>query len=423
MSIVQKTVEASTMSGETLDDILGTASSVAIVPSGSNNGTFMERKNSELDFLDTPPGVPPVVASTDEPPAGDKPPVTATADDVMDVLKELDDALSNKGADDDDDPEKNKAGRKPALIETIGKLVEKGTLTLFEGEDDISKYTNDDFVELIEANIKDKVQERATNAPMEIFSKLDPKLQDIVAYNLKGGKDILNILKNVTSSQEIADLNMELPKDQERLVREYYRSVDWTESDIDDEVASLIDREELQKRANQFKPKIDAQQASILQAKIKEQDDATKRADEMKSQYAANIFKVLDNPTLNGIPLNPKTQAHLYNGIVNSGTYQDKSGNPTNTLGHLIEDLQFGPKPDHALLLEAFWLMSNPTEYRQNFLALAEKGVATDVYRQLKTAESTKNGSSSAGFGKDEPARRTPAPGARPIKRNILSRS
>jgi hypothetical protein len=89
----------------------------------------------------------------------------------------------------------------------MNKLVDNGTIQLFEDAQDISKYTNDEIVELIEANIAEKVNETAQKAPMEIFSQLDPKVQEVVAFNLNGGKDVLPILKNVIRSQEIANLD------------------------------------------------------------------------------------------------------------------------------------------------------------------------------------------------------------------------
>jgi len=402
MSITKQKSDTGMVEGETLDDVLGTSSSVAITADDEHSkNTFLDRKEEDLAFIDKPGEAETKTDDkSDEDDADDK--TKEKPEDIASVIDEIDSLLEKTDDDSDLSDDKNKAGRKPALVETIGKLVEKGVLELFEGEDDISKYTNDDLVELIESNIRNRVEETASNAPLEIFSRLDPKLQDVVAYNLKGGKDILKVLKSVTASQEISELSLDTAKDQERIVREYYRSVDWTEEDINDEVTSLIDREDLEKRATQFKPKLDAKQANLLQKKIEEQDSAKKRADLMQAKYAETIFKVLDNPTINGIPLTQRTQAHLYNAMINTGSYQDRNGNPTNTLGHLIEELQFGEKPNHPLLLEALWLMSNPLEYRQNIATMVRSENASNTYRQLKSAEGDKKASSSTlGEGKD----------------------
>ena len=54
-----------------------------------------------------------------------------------------------------------------------------------------------------------------------MFKRLDPKIQDLVAFQLNGGKDISSVLKAVSQSQEITELDVTKERDQERIVREW----------------------------------------------------------------------------------------------------------------------------------------------------------------------------------------------------------
>jgi len=428
MSVKKKASEVVEVE-ESLDDILGVPGSVALTAGDADKKrSFLDKDDGDgLEFIDKKPEEDDQEEEEDEEDddsKSKKKPTGGTEDDDDDsddddedgdvlneiVKKQNEGSEDDDDEDDDDDEPKSKAGRKGALYETIGMLIDDKELgfELFEGEDDITKYKNKDIADLIKANIATKVAKIADEAPLEVFRKLDPKLQDVVAYNLKGGKDIIQVLKTVTASQEISELSLEKPKDQERIVREYYRSIDWEEEDINTKVASIMDREEIAAEAALLKPKLDKKQASILQRKIEEQDKAAERARVMQAKYAEEIFKTLDNPHINGVPLNVRVQENLYKSMVNTGAYQDRHGNPTNGLGHVIEELQFGETPNHALLLEALWLMTNPKEYKESLSLTVKNAEASDTYRKLKTTEHQKTASSQGqGEGKDKPKKRT----------------
>ena len=174
------------------------------------------------------------------------------------ILKEeLDEILSTPGSENEDDEYedsiKNKGGRKPALIETINKLVDNNSIELFEDEQDLTKYTNDDIVDLIEANIKKKVAETAKNAPLDVFKRLDPKIQDLIAFQLNGGQDVTSILKAAAQSQEVTELSLDNEDHQERIVREWLRASNvMNDEEIEDEISSIIDRGDLTKKAEIF---------------------------------------------------------------------------------------------------------------------------------------------------------------------------
>jgi hypothetical protein len=343
------------------------------------------------------------------------------------LLEEIDDPSSKKEEDEDEEEDltgKSKptnAGRKGALVEAVGNLVKKGTLDLFEDAQDVESYTAKDLEDLIEVNINQKLNEVAQKAPMEVFNNLDPRLQEAVAYQLNGGKDIASVLKAVAQSQEVTDLSLENEKDQERIVREWLRSSNVLDlEEIEDEIASIIDRGDLEKKATQFKPKLDAKQSSIVEEKLKKQEDAKNRAEKAKEQYGKVIYTMLNKPQLNGIPLNNKVQTMLYYGLTDDSNYQDRNGNPVNALGHLIEEYQFGEKANPSVLLEALWLMADPNGYRNAVTSLGKNEAASESFRKLKTAEGEKITSSNKTGDKREAPTRTVKRKAG--SRNIFSR-
>lgn len=395
---------------ENMDEILGTSASVTISGDGSKP-TFFAKEEADMSFLEKPGDAEDGNNGTDDdeypnkdsekevPESGEPERETPSAKPVV-SKEELDDILKTPGIESEDDENedessKNKGGRKPALIETMNKLIDNKTIELFEDEQDLSKYTNDDIVALIEANIEKKVAETTQTAPLDVFKRLDPKIQDLIAFQLNGGQDITSVLKVVAQSQEVTELSLDNEAHQERIVREWLRASNvMNEEEIEDEISSIIDRGDLVKKAGIFKPKLDDKQALIVKQKLDAQEKAKERADAASEKWSETIFNSLNKPNLNGIPLSNKVQTKLFHGLTDNTSYNDRNGNPTNALGHFIEEYQYGKNANPSILLEALWLMADPSEYRQHVLSLGQKDTHADTFRKLKTAEGERKTSS-----------------------------
>jgi hypothetical protein len=417
MSDVKKPVSAvKEVEYDDLDELLGTKASTVIAPDEESKKSVLASTQVDTSFLDNPNND--LDNDDDDEPA----PVKATAKDALADI--LDDPID----DEDDEPVPgnapiNKAGRKPALVEVINKLKDKGLIDLFEDAPNLEEYTLEDIEELLEQNIIHKVNETAKQAPVEVFKRLDPKLQDVISYALSGGTDITAVLKNVTRAQEITELSVDKEDDQEQIVREWLRETNFgTDDEIDDEISSYMDRNELAKKAKQFKPKLDSKQAEIMQKKLLEQEEKRKKADEAKKNYANRIFQELNQPELNGLKLNNRIQTALYYGITDTTKYQDRNGNATNELGHLLEKYQFGESANPSLILEALWLLKDPEGYRKSVSYTGEKKATADTVRKLKTAEAERQtASSTQGESRGIPATR-PVQKPSQGRRNIFSR-
>lgn len=396
-----------------LDELLGTKAATVIAPDEESKKSVMSNTKTDTSFLDNP-----VSSGNDD----EEEPVSEEKEDLGDILGDPKEEEFEEETYDGKDTIA-KSGRKPALVETISKLVDKGLIDLFEDAPNVEDYTIDDIEELIEQNIIQKVNQTAQKAPVEVFKKLDPKLQDVISYALSGGTDITNVLKNVARAQEVTELSLDKKEDQERIVREWLRETNFgTEDEIEDEISDYIDREDLEKKAKQFKPKLDKKQGEIMQKKLAEQEEKRKQAEQVKKKYAENIFNTLNHETLNGLKLNNKIQTSLYYGITDTSNYQDREGNPTNELGYLIEKYQIGESANPSLILEALWLLKDPEGYRNSVKNIGEKEAIAKTVRSLKTAEGERKiSSSSQGESRGIPASRRDVP-TRRTSRNIFSR-
>jgi hypothetical protein len=400
-----------------MDELLGTKAATVIIPTEESRKSVLENTNVDTSFLDN---------MDNDGQIDNKSNPTAVTNELSNIL---DDHIKTEDEDEDEDTSSQqkasqKVGRKPGLVEVVDKLVKKGLIDLFSDNQDISSYTLDDLEELLESNIVTKVNEVAHQAPLEVFGKLDPKLQDVISYALNGGTDITTVLKNVARAQEISDLSLDNEDDQERIVREWLRvSGSYTDEEIEDEITSLADRNEISKKANQFKPKLDKKQAEVMEIKIVEQEQKRKDAEEASKNYAQTIYAHLDNPELNGLKLNNRVQTALYYGLTDSTHYQDREGNPTNELGYLLEKYQFGKEANPSVLLEALWLLKDPAGYRQSVLSVGQQQAHVKTYRSLKTAEGERiTPSSKQGEERGTPSRASLQRTKGKNSRNIFSR-
>ena len=400
---------------DNLDELLGLSASV-ITP--DDKQTVLSNTKVDLNFLDN--------VEDDE------------DDDLSKASKEKLESVVSSLVDNNDDEEEeedknqpNKGGRpklvKDAMIEAANRMIEKGILQPFDDDKPLTDYTVEDFEELIQANIEDKVTNAAQTAPIELFKTLPEDVQAVVKYALDGGQDTKAVFQQLAKTHETFELDVENEADQEQILRQWYNALGTydTQEELEDEINLIKDRGDLKKYAERYKPKLDAKQAEIVESRLKEQQAAKERKIKAQEQYASTIQNTLTTTHLNGLPLSSKVQNMLYYGLTDTTRYQNAEGKQTNALGYLLEQHQFGPKPNPALVAEALWLLADPEDYRNNVKKTAEKATNEKVARQLRTEQAaSKTASSStpdAGGGK--PASRKPVGIARPASgKSIFSR-
>ena len=303
---------------------------------------------------------------------------------------------------DEEEDTKPKGGRprteKSGLVEFLKKRIESKEMFAFDDYDE-SKQSLDDYLgglgekdieELWQANIDNLKQEVAAKTPKEFFESLPDELQYAAKYVMDGGQDLKGLFQALAQVEQVRSMDPADENDQEGIVRSYLQATGFgSEEEIQEELNTWKDLGVLEKKAKQFKPKLDQMQEEIVQSQLVEQEARKKQQEEAAQAYMQNVFEALRPAEINGLKLDKKTQAQLYSGLVQP-QYPSISGRPTNLLGHLLEKYQF-VEPNYPLIAEALWLLSNPDEYRQSLVKQGKNQAVEQTVRQLKTEQSRKN--------------------------------
>ena len=272
-------------------------------------------------------------------------------------------------------------------------LIEKDKLIGFDDDRSLEEYTEKDWEELIEANLEEKARQIRNETPKQFFESLPEELQIAARYVAEGGQDLKGLFQTLAQTEEVRSLDIKNERDQERIIYDYLTATGYgTAEEIAEEIEVWKDLGKLEQQAHKFKPKLDKMQEQVVAQKI-EQQQLKKRQQELASQhYMENVYETLKEGKINDLKVDRKTQAMLYNGLVQPN-YPSVSGKNTNLLGHLLEKYQF-VEPNYPLIAEALWLLADPNGFKAKIM---EKGAHTAVektVRKLKTEQANSGGSS-----------------------------
>jgi len=325
------------------------------------------------------------------------------SEETIDTIAELDKPFTGEEAPDIID-EKKKPGRKATdksgLVEFLKKRIENNEMFAFDDYDDTKQSLDDylsglsdkDVEELWTANMDNVRNEVAANTPKEFFESLPEELQYAAEYVAKGGQDLKGLFRALAHVEEIRDLNPADPDHQEAIVRQYLQATGFGNGDqdlIEDQIQEWVDGGNITKKATQFKPKLDDLQSEMLQAKLAQQENFKLQQQQKKEAYMHNIYETLKPGELNGIKIDNKRQKFLWDELT-TVKYESITGRPTNMLGKLLEEYQFGKEPRYDLIAETLWLLSDPDDYKENIRKNVKTEVIAETVRALKTEQNRK---------------------------------
>ena len=307
-------------------------------------------------------------------------------EEVEEAIAQLDDMISqeeetgNKGR-----PKVDKSG----LSELALKMIEEGTLIPFDDDKSLDEYTTKDFRELFEANFQERENKIRQDTPREFFEALPEELQYAAKYVADGGTDLKGLFRTLAQVEEIRQLDPTDEYDQAEIARQYLHATRFgTAEEIESEIEDWADMGKLEQKANQFKPKLDKMQESVIAQQLANQEQRKNQQAQAAKVYTDSVYNTLSASELSGIKLDRKTQSLLYSGLVQP-SYPSISGKPTNLLGHLLEKYQF-VEPRHDLIAEALWLLADPDGYKTKIKDQGGKAAVEKTVRQLKTEEARK---------------------------------
>lgn len=302
---------------------------------------------------------------------------------------------------------------KSALVGFLKKRIEANEMFAFDDyneekqslDDYLSSLTEKDVDELWQANISNIRNEVASNTPAEFFESLPEELQYAAKYVADGGQDLKGLFKALSHVEQIKEMDPTDETDQENIVKSYLQATNFGDAEeIEEEITNWKDLGQLEKKAKQFKPKLDLMQEEMIQSRLAEQEMFQQQQEQAAQVYVQNVFETLRNGELNGVRLDKKVQSFLYNGLTNP-QYPSLNGSPTNLLGHLLEKYQY-VEPRYDLISEALWLLSNPDDYKANLIRQGKNQAVEQTVRQLKTEQSRNKASSSVNVNQQEQPRK-----------------
>lgn len=396
--IIESATNVSDFSLDNIDDFLPMPGADSIVTSEDDapekKGMFTNQGEHDLSFLDK---------TTDK---------DALKEVVQDALDNLDDDLESDFNSNDGKPSRR------ASSKSLSKLIDDGVLFQFEDDKDLSEYTDEDWHELVKANLAEKEREIREQTPKEFFEALPKELQTAAEYVSKGGTDMKGLFRALAQTEEQRSLDPRNEDHREIIARQYLNATNFGNGDndiVEDQIQEWIDNGTLERKAQQFKPKLDEMQEQVLKSKLEKQESYRNEMIAKREAYMDNIFNTLKPSEINGVKLEPKRQKFLWDELTTM-KYESLTGRNTNLLGKLLEDYQFGEKPRYDLIAESLWLLSDPEDYKEQIRKQIKNEVTSDTVRTLKTEQANKTSS-------HQQSHRTPEPTSRrkTIKREPTS--
>lgn len=269
------------------------------------------------------------------------------------------------------------------LNTAVSELIKEGLIFGFDGEEEINSV--EDLKELITANKEEWKKEAIENELDEVFSALPEDLQYAVDYVKNGGRDLKSLFKVLAQTQDIK--GFDVGTDQKEITRTYLQYTKFgTAEEIEEQIAEWEDMDLLDKKAEQFKPKLDKLQEKVVQEKLAEQEEVKKYQKQLIKQYFDGVTEALQDKNLNGITITKDEQVTIYEDLTSNNYVSSRTGQPINYLGKFLETITWD-EPDYKMLAELTLFAKNPEKYREKIRASVKADEAANTVRKLKTAQ------------------------------------
>jgi hypothetical protein len=380
-----------------IDSWLGAPGADSIVTPSKEEAkpNLFSKNTTDLTFLDKPSALDKPLTGEEESDIKEK---LVSKEQAKEILSDILDGDITDELEEDDTPKKGRPKtEKSGLVEFLKKRIESNEMFAFDDYDEkkqsldeyLGNLSEKDVDELWKANVDNLKSEVASQTPAEFFKSLPEELQYAAKYVADGGQDLKGLFQALAQTEQVRELDPNDDYDQELIIRNFLQARGEDAEDIEEEIATLRDLGSLEKKAKQYKPKLDAMQEQIVHAQLAEQEQRRQQQEQAASAYIQNVFEALRPGEISGMKLDKKTQAFLYSGLVQP-QYPSVSGRPTNLLGHLLEKYQY-VEPNYELIAEALWLLSSPDDYRQSLQKQGKNAAVEQTVRQLKTEQARKN--------------------------------
>lgn len=335
---------------------------------------------------------------------------------LFDIEEDDDENLSNlegvlNNAEDpeeeeEDDPKKPKPAKKPktkpeekdksttSYGEAIQALIkDTEDFLIYEGEEERTNYSKEEFVELLNANIDTKVNKYVESTLTNIVDSFSPSIQKIIKAELKGVK-VKDIIDDIREYEEVSNIP-ENPSESEKelLVKKYYKELAKEKNKSDDwvnkTVERIIDTDDLDSEYDDVAKYYETKIQEKIEQKAKEKEQERENTIKFKQYHSHVVNEILKENELFGIKLKKQDKdliGDVLAGFVTRTSDQKEKMKLTAIIDQLINDKKDQNTSYKKLALMAL-AAANPEGMIASLSNKAETIVTQAAVKQLKVAD------------------------------------
>lgn len=282
-------------------------------------------------------------------------------------------------------------------VNVINTLADLGYKEVWDGFDENEPVTEETLSKFVEHNVTKKVEEHFE----DFFGSLTEYSKKIISYDLNAkGEDVEGFLKTLIEENSIKSLSVENEYDQEKILRQWYKSEDkFTPEEINEKIGELKEAGLMEKEAKRIKPKLDLQAESIARQKEEEQKMLREIETQASETYTNKVIETLKKGEIGGIKLNKEDITQIYSFLTNDEMQVTTHGGKKATMTPL-EAIIFYNKYDKNGSIEnlalATLLLTNPKKFEEVYSKRALTKVTNEVVNDIKKSNGLKIGGGAA---------------------------
>jgi hypothetical protein len=278
----------------------------------------------------------------------------------------------DKEEDQEEQEEEEESDAEDGVAGIANYLSENGLIKDVPKDIDLEDFKRDDFLKLMQHNVD-----------LEGKTNLDNPNADEA--------DIHSYVSSLMYSEDITKLTPE--NDAEKIVREYYKSIDWDKQAVDNKVIQLVELDALQSEAKTLKPKLDVKATKIANEKA-QHAQAIKDYDlSLQEQLRERVTNTLDTGKLNGVELSEEQAQFLYAATMNDDTPVTIKGKRVE-MGFaeaLIRNAKYNPKSNmEDLMLGLLVIQGGKTAIEKFYKKQAKTEIAKEFSNTFKFSNNKK---------------------------------
>lgn len=285
-----------------------------------------------------------------------------------------------KSSEEDEEEDKSLSSDKVDYKAFADYFVETGIWKDFEGREDI-EYNEETFQALWKAQADNTVREYLT----EERSQFGDAANQLIDY-LKTGGTVDDFVSNYTQQLDVASMDVSDETGQEKVIKEYYKSLDWSDAKIKKHIERLKDsgesdfKEEAEDCKTKLVEAIEAEREEMLREQEAINQDRKLRVEAFNKAVRNEIYKDAD--------LADREKKEL-DKFIYEYKYQDNQGNKYSEFMVRMNEINQDPKKYQKFLK----FVKNIDAFESK--KVAEKQTAKSTFNFLKKGSNPLEGASS----------------------------